>query len=72
MNGERQTNADGCEQDALDNRTEYATAGVQTEQQRAEMIEGLSDEEKDIYCMENCGSSQQSGKKRLTTTAKCK
>ena len=49
MNGERQTNADGFEQDALDNRTEYATAGVQTEQQRAEMIEGLSDEEKDIY-----------------------
>ena len=49
VTGERQTNADGGEQDALDNRTENVTADVQTEQQRAKIIEGLSDEEKDIY-----------------------
>ena len=49
MTGERQTNADCGEQDALYNRTENVTADVQTEQQRAKIIEGLSDEEKDIY-----------------------
>ena len=31
------------------NRTENVTAGVQTEQQGAKIIKGLSDEEKDIY-----------------------
>lgn len=46
---ERQTNADSGEQDAFDNRTENVTADVQTEQQRANIIEGLSDEEKGIY-----------------------
>ena len=46
---ERQTNADSGEQDAFDNRTEIVTADLQTEQQRAKIIEGLSDEEKDIY-----------------------
>ena len=39
VTGERQTNADGGEQDALDNRieneNENGTADVQTEQQRA-------------------------------------
>ena len=38
VTGKRQTNADDGEQDALDNRTKNATAGVQTEQQRAEII----------------------------------
>ena len=49
VTGERQTNADGGEQDALDNRAENMTTDVQTEQQRAKIIQGLSDEEKDIY-----------------------
>ena len=46
---ERQTNAESGEHDAFDNRTENVTADVQTEQQRENIIEGLSDEEKDIY-----------------------
>ena len=56
---ERHTNADSGEQDTFDNRTENVTADVQTEQQRANIVVGLSDEEK-------------SGKKRLTIIAKCK
>ena len=49
MNGERQTNAEGGKQDTLDNTIENVTAGVQTEQQMADIIDGLSDDKKDIY-----------------------
>ena len=61
--GEQQTNTDGGEQDTLNNTTENATSGVQTEQQRADIIEGLSEEEKGIYSriMEAVNSQERKG-----------